>query len=71
MITYLEYSDGKSDKFWQIEVTGDSFTVTYGKIGTDGQSKTKTFGSADEAEKEAEKRQKTGRSGGGSHRRSG
>lgn len=38
-----ELSDGTSDKFWQIELDGDSFTVCYGRIGTKGQSKTKSF----------------------------
>ncbi|MBE8432032.1 WGR domain-containing protein, partial [Leptospira interrogans serovar Pomona] len=32
----LTYQDGSSNKFWNIEVTGNSFTVTYGKIGTAG-----------------------------------
>ena len=36
-----EFSDGKSNKFWQIELSGNSFTTTYGRIGTDGQSTTK------------------------------
>nr|WP_139357217.1 WGR domain-containing protein [Leptospira alexanderi] len=30
----LVFKDGKSDKFWNIEVSGTSFTVTYGKTGT-------------------------------------
>ena len=28
-----EFSDGKSNKFWQIELSGNSFTTTYGRIG--------------------------------------
>ncbi|EMP79649.1 hypothetical protein LEP1GSC162_0154, partial [Leptospira santarosai str. CBC1531] len=27
----LTFKDDKSDKFWNIEVGGTSFTVTYGK----------------------------------------
>ena len=55
MNIYLEYKDEKSAKFWKISLEGASHTVTYGKIGTDGQSKTKTFESAEKATKEAEK----------------
>lgn len=39
----LEYSDAKSSKFWRIELDGKSHTVQYGRIGTNGQSKTKDF----------------------------
>jgi predicted DNA-binding WGR domain protein len=55
MNIYLEYKDEKSAKFWKIEINNDTHTVTYGKIGTDGQSKTKTFESVEKATKEAEK----------------
>ena len=51
----FEYKDAKSQKFWEIQVEGDAFTVRYGKIGTDGQVQTKTFASAEKAEAEAEK----------------
>ncbi|MEN0066748.1 MAG: WGR domain-containing protein [Myxococcota bacterium] len=50
-----ELDDGKSQKFWEIEVEGSTFTVRYGRIGTNGQSKTKVFSSPEEASKEAEK----------------
>lgn len=40
---HLTYKDDKSDKFWNIEASGKSFTVTYGKAGTAGTSQTKTF----------------------------
>ncbi|NBP68067.1 MAG: WGR domain-containing protein [Cytophagia bacterium] len=52
---YLTYKDEKSDKFWQIEVNGSSFTVTYGKIGKAGTSQTKVFDSDEKCLKEAEK----------------
>ncbi|WP_061218718.1 WGR domain-containing protein [Leptospira weilii] len=52
---HLTYKDDKSDKFWNIEVSGESFTVTYGKTGTAGQTQTKTFGSEEECQKEAKK----------------
>jgi len=50
-----EFSDGKSNKFWQIELSGNSFTTTYGRIGTDGQSTTKEWKSEEEASKQYEK----------------
>ena len=55
MKTYLEYKDEKSHKFWQIEVKENTFTVTYGKVSTKGQSKTKEFESEEKAKIEAEK----------------
>ncbi|EMJ96360.1 WGR domain-containing protein [Leptospira alstonii] len=51
----LTYKDDKSDKFWNIEVSGKSFTVTYGKTGTNGQTQTKTFESEETCVKEARK----------------
>ncbi|EMY78704.1 leucine rich repeat protein [Leptospira weilii serovar Ranarum str. ICFT] len=52
---HLTYKDDKSDKFWNIETQEKSFTVTYGKTGTNGQTQTKTFGSEEECLKEAKK----------------
>lgn len=52
---YLTYKDDKSDKFWNIEVSGKSFTVTYGKTGTAGNPQTKTFNTEEKCLKEAEK----------------
>ena len=54
-MTYLEYCDEQSEKFWQINIEGCSHTVTFGRIGTKGQSKTKTFASKEECEKDAAK----------------
>ncbi|MCE9562758.1 MAG: WGR domain-containing protein [Planctomycetes bacterium] len=51
----FQYSDAKSHKFWNIDVRGASFTVTYGKIGTAGQTKTKSFPSSQKAQAAAEK----------------
>jgi uncharacterized protein (TIGR02996 family) len=51
----FQFSDAKSHKFWNIEVSGSSFTVTYGKVGTSGQTQTKSFASADKAQAEADK----------------
>src|SRR6478672_1555443 len=59
----FQYSDAKSHKFWNIDLTGTSFTVTFGKIGTAGQSQTKTFATPEKAQAEADKliREKTGK----------
>src|SRR5262249_1472990 len=48
----FEYSDGKSDKFWNIELQGKQFTVTFGRKGTKGQTQTKKFPDAAKAQKE-------------------
>src|SRR5262245_38703427 len=50
-----EFSEGTSNKFWEISVSGKTFTTTYGKIGASGQTTLKTFGSEAEAKKEADK----------------
>lgn len=55
MKKHLIYKDTKSDKFWQIEVDGNSHTVVYGKTGSKGISKTKEFDSIEKALKDAEK----------------
>jgi len=39
----FEFSEGKSNKFWTVAQAGREFTVTYGRIGTGGQSKTKSL----------------------------
>jgi len=51
----LVYMDAKSSKFWNIELSGSSHTVTYGRIGTNGQSSTKSFPSEEAAKKDADK----------------
>jgi predicted DNA-binding WGR domain protein len=57
----FELVEGSSSKFWEIKVDGASFTVTFGRLGTAGQSKTTTCASEDAVNKEAEKliREKT------------
>jgi uncharacterized protein (TIGR02996 family) len=49
------YSDAKSHKFWNIELTGSSYTVTYGRQGTPGTTQTKKFASPAAAQKEHDK----------------
>lgn len=51
----LVYMDAKSSKFWNIELTGNSYTVTYGRIGTDGQSLSKSFADEAAAQKDMDK----------------
>lgn len=45
----LVFQDGKSHKFWSVSVTGTTQTVHYGRVGTNGQTRTKEFGSDEEA----------------------
>ncbi|PRQ05485.1 WGR domain-containing protein [Enhygromyxa salina] len=52
----LEYKDAKSHKFWELDIEGDAYTVRYGKVGTDGQTQTKTCASAEKAESEGTKK---------------
>jgi predicted DNA-binding WGR domain protein len=56
-----ELVEGTSSKFWEISLDGASFTVRYGRIGTDGQSQTKSFATAEAAQTEHDKlvREKT------------
>jgi predicted DNA-binding WGR domain protein len=50
-----EFKEGTSSKFWEITLDGSSFTTTYGKIGTDGQTTIKEWDSDDKAKKEYDK----------------
>ena len=51
----FQFADEKSDKFWHIELEDSSFTVHFGRTGTNGQTQTKEFGSAEAAKKEYDK----------------
>jgi len=55
MKKHLKYIDGSSDKFWQIEVLNNSYTVTYGRNGTSGTSQVKSFDDDVQCLKAAEK----------------
>jgi predicted DNA-binding WGR domain protein len=46
--------DGSS-KFWEGGTEGSSLTTRWGKVGTGGQSKTKSFASPEGAQKELDK----------------
>src|SRR6266481_4755564 len=50
-----EFSEGSSNKFWEVNLSGKSFTTTYGKIGTSGQTTIKTWKTEAEAKKEYDK----------------
>ncbi|HWU51566.1 MAG TPA: WGR domain-containing protein, partial [Tahibacter sp.] len=43
----FEFSEGASNKFWEIARNGADLDIRWGRIGTQGQSQTKSF--ADEA----------------------
>jgi DNA ligase-1 len=51
----FECTEDGSAKFWEISVSGSSHTVTFGKLGTGGQSKTKEFADAAAAAADAAK----------------
>lgn len=51
----LTFEQGTSSKFWEIELDGAEYTVWWGRIGTAGQSKTKTFPTEEKAAAAAEK----------------
>jgi uncharacterized protein (TIGR02996 family) len=51
----FEFTDAKSQKFWNIEVTGTYYTVKFGKIGSGGQTQRKTFATAAAAQAEMDK----------------
>jgi predicted DNA-binding WGR domain protein len=47
VVRYFEFMGDGSQKFWEITLSGNSFAVRFGRIGTAGQTQTKSF--ADEA----------------------
>src|SRR5262245_42184629 len=55
MMRTFELHRPNSHKFWTIEVHGTGITVTSGKAGTSGQTRTKTFATNEKAQAEAEK----------------
>ena len=59
----FEFSDSTSNKFWEVDVDGKTLNVTFGKIGTKGQSKPKDFATPEKAKAEMEKliKEKTGK----------
>ena len=55
MIRRFEYVAGSSSKFWEVETDGRQVKVRYGRIGTNGQSQTKSFTNETAAEEHAQK----------------
>jgi predicted DNA-binding WGR domain protein len=54
-VRHFELIGGSSRKFWEISVSGKSFTVRFGRMGTAGQSQTKNFADDTSAKSEADK----------------
>jgi len=52
---YLTLVDGVSDKFWSVVCNGRAVTVTYGRNGTAGQTRARTYATEAEASDDAEK----------------
>jgi DNA ligase-1 len=63
MPRHFEFVEGTSSKFWEVAVAGNDVTVRFGRIGTGGQTQTKTFADGEKAQKHAEKliAEKTGK----------
>jgi DNA ligase len=40
---YFEFVEGNSSKFWEVSQAGNTITTRWGRIGSSGQSKTKSF----------------------------
>lgn len=51
----FEFDDGKSRKFWEIAVDASTYTVRFGRLGTDGQTSTKVAASPERAVVEVDK----------------
>jgi predicted DNA-binding WGR domain protein len=52
----FEFVEGSSAKFWSPELQGNTFIVTFGRIGTAGQRKEKAFPDEESARREYEKK---------------
>ena len=55
MKRYLEFVGGSSAKFWELTVNGSDVTVRFGRIGTAGQTQTKSCDDGSAAIRHAEK----------------
>ena len=51
----FEFHDARSHKFWMIDVRGNGFTVTFGKVGTPGQTRTRDFATPEKAQAAADR----------------
>lgn len=50
----FEFTEGGSSKFWEVELRGHEHIVRFGRTGTEGQTRTKAFGSPEAASLDAE-----------------
>ena len=50
----FEYVAGTSSKFWEVAVNGTAVTVRFGRIGSAGQTQTKSLENAVAAKKHAD-----------------
>lgn len=53
--TYLEFSDDKSHKFYEVTLDGVEVTIRYGRIGDGGNTSTKVYATEEQAKTEATK----------------
>jgi predicted DNA-binding WGR domain protein len=53
---YLEFLGDRSHKFYEVTVTGLTVTIRYGRVGTDGQTSSSTYDTAEKAQAAAEKK---------------
>jgi uncharacterized protein (TIGR02996 family) len=51
----FQFTEGTSNKFWNVELQGSSYVVTFGRIGTAGQTQKKDFPNDEAAKKAYEK----------------
>jgi predicted DNA-binding WGR domain protein len=51
----FEFSKDSSHKFWEVAVSNNQVSVTFGRIGTAGQTQTKQFADLTAATKHADK----------------
>ena len=51
----FEYTQGSSAKFWAVAVEGCTVTTRWGRIGTDGQTKSKDHATEAKARADADK----------------
>jgi predicted DNA-binding WGR domain protein len=51
----FEFTEGSSSKFWAVERSARTVTVTFGRIGSSGQEKAKSFPTEEKATHEEEK----------------
>lgn len=53
---YLEFSEGKSHKFYEVKIQNNELHIRFGRIGDKGQIKMEIFDSSEQAKQKAEKK---------------